>query len=410
MEKFNGNEAFIHSYEENLYHHRRGMELIKDPEGFRDFMQRFYCLVISTQHWPEHSISALGAGFTQILFVLDAAWLSYQEKHAECGKHRSSLSSSLDITSMIDISDADLESSVYSPHLSLSKWPAARFSRFQGRVSLLSREEVADELGFYKAFFEFCSLNAWKQKLNQWMEAALCQQAIFSLSTQSPWEIYQDYLLLLKCMERVWLDEQQDDKLRYHELMPWYDVNNYPVFGTLSFNLNPYQAIYDFWLQYPLQQAVSAFESWMNAVLKSGHPYAERPVNLLFLLKDYCILADSLWLIGALGKHCPKKWNHYQMGQQGGLEPRIGGNYTYKLSSQLQAHPQNYLPLFFQEYHLELVLHFLYESCIAALGEPDAMIFSEDEVEQFKQAFVLLLEAGFLIQQQHSLLSEGSAS
>jgi len=394
MNKFNGQESFIHSSESNKYHIRQELVFIENPDAYRSFLLNFYRVVISAERWPQDKLTLLHSGFEQILFTLDAAWLFYEQ-------HLNIQEKLKDVTpegNPLEPSFTDYSLDEYYPYLQENKWPAERQQRFRGRIQLLNQPEIASGSLFYQQFFDYQSQGDWKRHVSLWLEAALDDRPIFSSRDFSPAQIFEHYQLLLKLTERVWLDDRQDRHLLYHEIMPWFDINNYPVFGTMDFCLNPYREIFGFFHSRSLMDYKKQLDRSMKLALNADEVQKETPAELLNQLRTLVTMADCLWLIWQLGPTYPKTWNKsntFFSGKHAAI-PKPG--YKYLLCDELVRSPENYLPIFFHKYTLNQVFLLFFESTLATMDSVSSPASSPREINEFHADFLLLLEAAFLIQ------------
>lgn len=394
MSRFNGHESFIHSYETNVYHVRESLTLIEDPDSHRTFLQNFYTVVIGSERWPENTLPLLYSGFEQILMTLDAAWLTYEE-HLNIRERFGDREPDCDL---LEPSFSDYSLNDYYPYLQASKWPSERFRRFRGRIQLLNQQEIEIRHLVYEQLFDYQSQGDWKRHFVFWLEAALDDRPIFSSHEFSPAQLHQHYLLLLKMTERVWLDDRQDSGLLYHELMPWFDLNNFPVFGTMDHSLNPYREIYGCFHSKSLTDYKTQLDGWIKVVLNPGERWQKEPVDLLLLFRNFVLMADSLWLIRQLGSNYPREWNRSNTVCLDKHADVPDADYPYLLSGQLLKKPENYLRDFFDQYSLNDVFRLFFEAVVGAFGDSDFSITPPEEVMRFHQDSLRLLEAAFLIQ------------
>ncbi|PWG81975.1 hypothetical protein [Pararcticibacter amylolyticus] len=394
MNKFNGQESFIHSSESNMYHIREELTFLENPDTYRCFLQDFYRVVISPERWPQEKLRLLHTGFEQIMITLDAAWFFYEE-HLNM---RQKFQHDEPAGNPVEPSFTDYSIDQCYPYLQENKWPAERHQRFRGRVQLLNQQEIERGYLFYEQLFSYQSQGDWKRYFNLWLEAALDERPIFSSQQLSAAQVYEHYLWLLKLTERVWLDDCQDKGLLYHQIMPWFDMDNYPVFSTVDFCLSPYREIYGIFYRKSLMDYKKELNQLFKTALDAGEEWKERPVELLYQLRTLVTLAECLWLIRQLGPNYPKDWNRDHTTYHGKQAAAPKPGYKYLLSEEMAGKPENYLPVFFDRYSLNEVFEMFFETTLAAMGDKSFPVSSAEELKEFHAAFLRLLEAAFLIQ------------
>jgi len=321
---------------------RRSLLFTEDPDSYRAFLQDFYLAVISENSWPQDTPRSLHSGFEQILLTVDLAWLHF-EKHLNRQQRSTHQDPDRD---PLEPAFSGYSEEEYYPKLQETKWPAERFRHFCGRIQLLNQHEIVSRHLVYEHFFGHQSHGDWKRHLALWLEAALEKRSIFSSEKFSPAQLHQRYLLLLKLTERIWLEAKHDSGLSYHEVMPWYDLNNYPVFGTSEHCLNPYNQIYGCFHSKSLMDYKKDLDRWMKVVVHSDRLWEGKPAELLLLFRTFVLIADCLWLIRQLGPNYPKQWNKSYTRYAGECAAVPDRDYQYRLGRKLRKKPENYLKVF----------------------------------------------------------------
>lgn len=396
MEKFTGKESFLSSYESSIYNIRSSLKFIKTTHHYRLFLQNLYRVVISPERWPEETLPTLQNNFEELLFALDAAWLEHEHQLQIEARYGSG-----DEEFKVDVlqpSFSDYTIDQYYPQLQESTWPVERNHRFKGEIQFLNQDEIRSSKAFHRKFFGRRSQGDWKRYLTLWMESALDDRSIIEAHGFSPAEIYEDYLDLVKLMEIVWLVEKQERELLYHELVPWFDMNNYPYMGTIESTFNPYSDLYGFFHYTSLMAYKRDLGRWMKLVFEREKIWEGTPADLIDLFKTLVHMTDCLWLIRQLGPNYPKSWNNTNTTYSFQHAPIPKENYRYKLEAEIIKNPENYLREFFDLYDLQFCFHILFESLTAALGHEEPYPFDKKEVTSFHANLVKLLEAEYLVQ------------
>lgn len=376
--------------------HYQEISIAGKADLLREFLNRLYTYIISPIGWPEEETGDLQYNIKIVQNAINYCWLEHREMQKRKKSRKEKHSVDLHKPGF-----SDYRINEYYPQLQVSSWPKTRRERFKGNLLLLTQNEVDHTYDFYENLFNHRGLKDWKQLLNKWISYAMDNgKTILDGENVSAISIYEDYQYLQKTIEIIWLTNKQESDLQYHEMCPWFDMNNYPVFASGDHLYNAYDELYGFFHWETLMSYQSVLDKWINFACDIKRVWDGPPDNLVELFREFCRLTECCWLIQILGPNYPEHWNYIHTHYIGKRVEDPDESYKYRLPAVMIKKPENYLKLFFKSYTINEVFHILFDCLYTALGTMPPYPYNYEEFKDFGKACSRLLEAAYLIQKQ----------